>query len=322
MLLVSRLLLLSAALLPLSTFAAEKSGQLRIDIQVDGQKSWQANGDTGSATISERYTIVHYLKSVGEPDTDNTMAPDFAQRQMATAARVQASVARANGQAAPRAAKTQEEYVAHQKALAAEMQKGQAACKGDMQCLMQLSTRYSQQSAAIQPPGTPTGAAFTGDEEDNARARYQSYIGDTARRPEAQVRINTSMKGAYADVAGMVPWSESQVADSRATDTERSLLTIPQMVYDLDTRSFYLHGIGVPRALGRTVRKDGLHGETVHDRTEIIGTKEALEWVQTQLRKAPASGSRSTVLTPRETSAQGTTQSNIKVRVDWTFVPG
>ena len=115
------------------------------------------------------------MQSSGEPSSVNTKDPQFAQQQMAKAAQVQQKVREAQaraGKPVPKAATTQEEYVAQQKKLAEDMQKGQAACAGDLGCLMKLSQDYAQQSAMMSyPPAAGAAPAASPDEEESARGR-------------------------------------------------------------------------------------------------------------------------------------------------------
>ena len=308
--------------------AAEKLGRYTVDISVDGQQTWNRGSDWSKSTTRERYHIVTRVKSSGEADSVNTKDPNFAQKQMATAARVQAAVAKAQGRSPSAAPPTQEAYVAQQRALAEQMQKAQAACKGDRACLMQAATQLSQQSAAIQHPGLPgAGAAPAGDDEEaeEEEARYLSYFGYEGCPTEISIQVDQRSEGAYADVAGMIPWTTTQTADTKGTDHDRMMQCLAATtVYDLKDKTISTDGFGTPGLRGRYHSRDKLQGETINDKAEINGSKEALEWVSQQLRQAPASGTRSTVLKPRE-AGKGTdgavTDGQIKVSVTWKFEP-
>ena len=320
----------AALALSLSAAAGEKIGRYTVDITVDGQGSWKRGNDWSKSTTRETYHVVTSVKSDGEPDSVNTKDPQYAQKQMAKAARVQAAVQKAQGRAPAAAPPTQEAYVAQQKALAEQMQKAQVACKGDRSCLMQAAMQMSQQSAAIPPPAMPgmpsagSGAVDDPDaEEDN---RYLNYFGYEGCPTQIAIKIDQRSQGAYADVSGMIPWTTTQTADTTGTDHDRMMQCLSATtVYDFKSKTIFTDGFGTPGVRGRYHSKDKLQGETVNDNAEIGGSKEALEWVANLLRQAPASGSKSTVLKPREAgkgSDGAVTDGQIKVSVTWRFDPG
>lgn len=307
--------------------AADKIGRYTVEIKVDGQQSWRAGNDWSKSTATEHYRIVTHVKSDGEPDSVNIKDPAFAQKQMQKAARVQQAVQKAQGRAPAAAPPTQEAYVAQQKQLAEQMQKGQAACKGDTNCLVQLAMQYSQQSAAILPPGSvpPGGAVPEVDEEAEDEARYLNYFGYEGCPTEIDIRIDQRSEGAYADVAGMIPWTTTQTGQSKGTDIDRKMQCLAATtVYDLKAKTIYTDGFGTPGVRGRYVSKDKLQGETVNADAEIIGSSEALEWVAQQLRQAPASGTKSAVLKPKNAAnlpAGAKLEGQIKVSLSWRFDP-
>lgn len=322
----------AAAALLLSASAAsagEKTGRYTVEITVDGQKSWNRGNDWSKSTMRETYRIVTTVKSDGEPDSVNIKDPNFAQKQMAKAVRVQAAVQKAQGRSATAAPPTQESYIAQQTALAERMQKAQAACKGNQSCLVQAAMQLSQQSAALPQPPMPgmspvdPGAADESDDEEEAR--YLNYFGYDGCPTQIAIKIDHRHEGAYADVSGMIPWTTRQTADTDGTDHDRKMQCLAATtVYDIEEKSIYTDGFGTPAVRGRYHSKDKMQGETINDHAEVNGTKEALEWVSQLLRHAPASGSKSTVLEPREAgkgSDGSVTDGQIKVSVTWRFDP-
>lgn len=310
-----------------SLIAAEKIGRYTVDITVDGQQSWRNGSDWSKSTTRETYHIVTSVKSDGEPDSVNTKDPQFAQKQMAKAARVQAAVQKAQGRSPAAAPPTQEAYIAQQKALAEQMQKAQVACKGNQSCLVQAAMQMSQQSAAIPQPGMPIASAAddAAENESEDDARFLNYFGYEGCPTQIAIKVEQRSEGAYADVAGMIPWTTTQTADSKGTDHDRMMQCLAATtVYDFKSKTIFTDGFGTPGLRGRYHSKDKLQGETVNDNAEINGSKEALEWVSQLLRQAPASGSKSTVLKPREAgkgSDGATTDGQIKVSVTWRFEP-
>ncbi len=308
--------------------AAGKQARFTLEIKVDGQQSWKAVQDYGNATIAESYKVVSYLNAIGDLSNVATMAPDFAQKQMATAARVQAKVAEAQGDAVKQP-KTNAEYAALQKALAEKTQKALAACKNEMSCMMQVGQRHAQESAAIRHPSMTQAAASGAAEEDEPQAddyRYQTYAGDQSKLADVLITFNDRAEGAYADVGGMVPWTETHTASYRGNDVDRKLAALNQFEYDVRENKFYTRQVGLPGARGRYTYKDRLHGApTVNDNAEMIGVGEAIDWAMAQIRDGvPASGSKSTVLKPARArggvvTSGATSSGAIKVSVSWKF---
>jgi hypothetical protein len=197
---------LGALLLASASVAAdEQLARLTIDVSVEGSKTWKNGADYSNSKISEKYHLVTHLQSSGEPDSVNTKDPQFAQQQMAVAAQVQQKVREAQvraGKSVPKAAATQEEYIAQQQQLAEEMQKGQVACAGDVNCLMQLAQEYAQKAALLSYPPTD-GAAPTAslgdDDEAPEEKRYLSYYGYEGCPGEIHIVINNTSEGATAE---------------------------------------------------------------------------------------------------------------------------
>jgi hypothetical protein len=278
------------------------------------------------------------LQSSGEPDSVNTKDPQFAQQQMAMAAQVQQKVREAQaraGKPVPKAATTQEEYIAQQQQLAEEMQKGQAACSGDVNCLMQLAQEYAQQAAVLSYPpmeGVAPATSLEGDEEAPEEERYLSYYGYEGCPGDIHIVINNTSEGATSDVSGMVPFKQADSADYRGNDLNLKMQCLAStLVYDLKEKQLFTDGIGHPAPRGSYRYWDRLHGETLNEDTDVTTTAVAWEWVADTLRKADASGSASTTLpiskenagsAPAGTGGDGSTVTgDIKVSMSWKFQP-
>lgn len=317
---------------PVPGDAGDRIGRYVVEIRIEGTQSWKAGSDHAKSSTVEQYRIVTHVKSDGVLDTVNVKDPQFAQKQLAKAAQVQQAVRKAQGRNAGTGVATPEAYAALQQDLAAQAQKEQAACKGDTACLMQMAVRYSQQSAAI---GYPAGAAATGTDigadaaEDGGdeEARYLNYFGYEGCPTEISIRIDRHSEGAYADVAGMIPWTSTQTAQSQGSEVDRKLQCLAATtVLDVRSATIYTDGFGVPAVRGRSVRKDRLHAQTVNEDAEVPASREALEWVSQQLRQAPAAGSKSTTLVPRAVMSgnapeQARIEGRITVSLSWKFEP-
>lgn len=314
-----------------TALAAEQIGRLTVEIRIEGAQEWKAVQDHASLKISEYYRIVTHVKSNGEADSVNTKDPGYADQMMAKAAAVQRQVQKAQGRPAVAAPKTQQEYMARQQALAEQMQKGQAACKGDMNCLTRLAQQYAQQSAAIAYP-TPAQSGISDETllRDPAPEDYRflNYFGYEGCPTDIQIRINNSGAGAFADVNGMVPFTDVEQADSRGTDHDKKMQCLHQTtVYDTRDRKIYTDGFGLPAVRGLYLYQEGGHREVRNTDAEITYASEALDWVSQQLRIAPASGALTTTLPASARPLVGIATAGakysgqLKVTLNWKFEP-
>lgn len=312
--------------------AAERTARFTVEVKVQGHQSWRAGTDWARTDIDEHYRITTHVRSDGELQNVNPKDPAFAQQQLAKAAAVQRTVARQLGKTGPQP-RTEAEYAAAQQALAAQAQREQAACGQDTACLIGVATRIGQQSAAIVYPTAPAAdaaedAALLAEDDDPAGYRYMYYAGYEGCPTEIQIRIQRRSRGEYADVAGTIPWTATQTGDSRGTDIDHRMQCLSATtVYDERTRQIFTDGWGTPAVVGRYESEDRMQGRVVNDQSPLSGDAEALEWVASVLRQAPASGSRSTTLVPRLIrsghSPDGAEIGGaLQVRVDWRFDPG
>jgi hypothetical protein len=329
---------LAASMLASTTALADGPlARLTVDVTVEGTKAWKNGSDYSNSKISEQYHLVTHVQSSGEPSGVNTKDPHFAQQQLAKAAQVQQQVREAQaraGKPVPQAATTQEEYIAQQQKLAEEMQKGQAACGGDINCLMHLSQEYAQQSAMLSYPPAAGAAPTAGLDDADApeEERYLDYYGYEGCPGDIHIVINNTSEGATADVSGMVPFKQADTADYRGNDLNLKMQCLSStLVYDLKAKKIYTDGIGHPAPRGSYRYWDSLHGETLNNDTDVTTTSIAWEWVANQLRIADASGSASTTLpitgenagaAPAGVGGDGSQVSgDITVSMKWNFEP-
>ncbi len=196
-------LLLCAAVTP--AYAAERAGKLTVDLKVSGQEHWSNTAGTDQASVkyTQHVSFSTVVKTDGDVVDFNSKDPDYAQQQMAKAARNAQSVARAQGQAPM----TQAEFQAR-------MRKEQAACKNDMQCLMQLATTASQWTNQMMA-GMPTAAP-----PQQGSGSYLTYFGFSKCGSKVHIDIDDSTEGSYADVQGSVPFSVKARANYDANPTD------------------------------------------------------------------------------------------------------
>ncbi len=313
--------------------ATEPLARLTIDVVVDGTKTWKRGEEYANSKISEQYHLVTHVQAIGEPTSVNTKDPQFAQQQMAMAAQVQQQVRAAQeraGNPVPKAPATQEEYLEQQKKLAEDMQQGQAACQGDMNCLMKLAQEYAMQSSMISYPpaeGDESMAGFDGEEDQPEDLRYLDYGGYEGCPGEIHIRINNTSEGALADVSGMIPFTQADTADYHGTELDLMMQCLASnLVHDFKAGKIYSDGFGHPAPRGSYRHWDRLHGETLNEEAQVPTTSTAWEWVAESLRVADASGSATTTL-PVPGANEGPasdgsiTSGEMTVSVKWAFEP-
>lgn len=321
--LMSLALLLLSITLPLQ--AAERNGTLSIELEARGKQNWTAGSDYGKASIHERYRITVALRAEADPMDFNPLAADYAKQQMAKAASAQRAVAKAQNRPVI-ATKTEAEYQAQMQALAQRMQKEQLACGQNTQCMMQLATRFAQDSAAILPPGAEGAAAVADGHEETPR--YLMFLGAPNCKATIEVLHDSRADGAYADVAGMTRTSFVEKGNGKTSDAMRSLLCVgQQLVYDLQTRRIDVQAVGLPPARGFSEYRENGSVRISNNDSELGGFKGLGDWATKQLKQAEASGTRRATLPVPQTSIIGPATAGakfdgaIEVTMRWSFKP-
>ena len=136
------LLLAPVFLLDAQAQATPKRARLTIEVKAEGTEKVVGSGsDQSSAKFREGYTLVTYLNADGDLEQFNTKDPAYGQKMMGMAAGVNAKVAQAQGRA-PAKKMSQAEMQAY-------LQKKQAACGADTNCLMKLGQEANDLMLAI-----------------------------------------------------------------------------------------------------------------------------------------------------------------------------
>lgn len=321
---------IATALVAMPTNAAEQRARLQVDVNVEGTESVTGNGsDKTTGEFIERYTLVTYLQASGEPMEFNTKDPQYAQKMLARAAAVQHKVQEAQGNTAPKMTPQQ---------LAQYMQLKQAECQGEQSCLMGLAMEASQLSAAMvdgtganggtnggtDNGGTDGGAAPEAlpDEDSEPELRYQPYVGYDNCGAEFRFVVQRKAEGTLGDVGGPVSYTVQEAADYQGDANELRLICVQHnIVLDTKTATLYSDGATLPPVRG--TRTDTLRDKTTEVVGEINTHGEAFAWAIEQLRSAPATGERSTVLqlTHNQSLAMhsGAYTGEARVKIAWRF---
>lgn len=271
-----------------TTFASERIATLRVDLKVNSREEWRNDAGTDSAKVNltQHVTFSTAVKSDGELVDFNYKDPNYGQQQMAKASQVASAVTKAQGQKPM----TQAEF--QQRA-----QKEQAACNGDMQCLMKLSEKLSQwtiQMTAGMPQTAPP---------EQGSGSYLNFYGFERCGAKIHIDMQSVTEGHYADVQGPVPFSVSSTANYDGSPVERELLCT-QTNFVLDVPNKMLHGDGWLIAPPRGTTIGVNRGKTRTVQQQLPFREEIIAWANQQLRNAPVTGSRKGMVKMK--SANGT----------------
>jgi hypothetical protein len=272
-----------AAFLPMAAHAAPKRARLTIEVKVEGTERVVGTGaDQTSSKFREGYMLVTYLRADGDLEQFNPKDPQYAQKMMGLSRGVQAKVNKAQGKA-PAKKMTQEEIKAY-------VQKKQAACGSDTNCLMKLGQEANDLMMASMDAGGGDPDAYTGDEPP----RFLSYFGYDNCGAKAHAYVDRKIAGTLADTV-TVPYTIQETVNYDNNPTEIGLIcNLHQAVLDTQDGSIYTDGAIPAHYKGTTTTT--MRGKTTQSTATEFGHGEPMTWVSEQLRHAPRSGHRTTTM--------------------------
>jgi hypothetical protein len=267
--------------------AAPRRARLTVDVKAEGSERVVGNGsDQASAKFREGWTIVTFFETDGELAQFNTKDPQYAQKMMGMAQGVQAQVNKAQGKAPAKKMSQQQiqEYV----------QKKQAACGTNQDCLMKLATEAQELMMNMDAGGATAAGnagAYTGDEPP----RYLNYFGFDNCGATTHVHVDRTTQGTYGDVQGAVPYTVVDKADYRSDANEiRLICNAHSLVIDTQDDTFFMDALAGLSPKGTSTKTVGGKTETSTGEAPVHGDYQT--WVLEQLRHAPRSGTRNTTV--------------------------
>jgi hypothetical protein len=283
----ARLALLCAPAILLTLVPAEaapRRARLTVEVKVEGTEKVIGNGsDQTASKFREGYTIVTYLNAEGELEQFNTKDPAYGQKMMGMAASVNAKVAQVQGRA-PAKKMSQAEMQAY-------LQKQQAACGTDTNCLMKLGQEANDLMLANMNAGQGSTTAYTGDEPP----RYLTYLGFDNCGARVHTYVDRTISGTFGDVQGAVPYSIKETVNyDNNADELRLICIFHQAVLDTQDGSIWTDGAVAPHYKGTTATT--MRGKTTTATATEFGHGETLTWISDQLRHAPRTGRKTTTL--------------------------
>jgi hypothetical protein len=290
-------LLLAAALASSSAWAAAAPARFTLDVKIEGGAS-QKNGENQStSSLSE---VVHLAYSLARPDA---AMPYNLLDDAGNAARSNRQLAEAKARA-PSPEKQ------------AEVMRGfeaQAnACKGNMQCMMELSNKMAKVTAAWNA-GIPSA-----NDDQGSFLQYMPLEG-AACKPEFTARVRNGEKGQQADVGGPRPFVNKMEADFSPAGTARQVVCYSQLVQDEASGKIFVK-LHMPEVKG-AVQYTSAGFTQIDDRNgTIVPNAEAWAWINKQLMGAPRSGkARTTLKAPVQSTVFGKAESTVNVEISWSF---
>jgi hypothetical protein len=283
----SAIVLALTAFASVSAEAAPKRARLTVDVKAEGTESVIGNGsDRATGKFREGWTIVTYFESDGELAQFNTKDPQYAQKMLGMAQGVQAQVNKATGRAPPRKMTQQQiqEYV----------QKKQASCGADQNCLMKLAMEAQELMANMDVGGATAAGnagAYTGDEPP----RYLDYFGYDNCGATTHVYVERTTQGTFGDVNGAVPYTVVDKADHHGDANElRLICNSHSLVIDMQDDTFWMDALAGLSPKGTSTKT--VRGKTEQSTGEAPLHGEYQAWVLDQLRHATRTGTRSTTV--------------------------
>lgn len=349
-----RCALLPGLLLTLAPSAqAARQAVLKIEVTVDGQKSWRDGNNWSNGTIKERFVTEAPMESDLDLESYNTLDPDYANQMMAFQAKadarrqkIEAMQAKRGGHAPPAGGNMMSVMMSDPQAMMA-MQKKAEACKEDETCLRKIamdmmasSGQMGSAMAQIQEVealcSKHQGKAYEAclDKEGKARSRppegmqeedipeleepeakFRRYMPRAACGARGEAHIDHAAKGQMADVAGMYDTVETHKGGGpiKAAELERICLSTDLAVDEKARTLFPIAWMSPPVEV-----KTFIHNPPdapIQGVGDLGASQGVAEWVTATLRNAPLSGSKSTTLN----KSSGKVTEILNVTVKWSF---
>lgn len=170
---------------------------------------------------------------------------------------------------------------------------------------------------------------FSDAEEVEPDDRFLLYTGQLDCPASVELKVDEKVEGAYADVGGMQPYTQTFSAQSSGTKDELNMLCVGNnSVLDIRDNVLYRSTIAFPGVVGHYVFSETNRGNIQDDRNAQHNAlpKIVSEFVFSTLRVAPVKGTRQTTLIPTEpvltrVGVYDGYQGKVDVEISWDFVP-
>lgn len=171
---------------------------------------------------------------------------------------------------------------------------------------------------------------FSDEEEVEAEARFLLYTGQLDCPATVSVKIEEKVEGAYADVGGMQPYTQTFTAESTGNRDQLNMLCVgSSSTLDIKDNILYRSALGFPGVTGHYVFNETNRGNIQDDRNAQHKALPTIvsDWVFNTLRVAPVKGTTKTTLTPTEpvltrVGVYDNYKGKVDVEITWDWIPG
>lgn len=302
--------------------AAPLERELHVVATIEATQEWKKNdpkypGDQWSkGRATQRFEITTRLQSDGRIEVRNLLDPDLTARLEAKTihlARQAKKYFESSGKPF-KLPQTPEERSRFQY----EMNSRLLACNAEPTCYADAQLEYAAMMAAMDNPEAL--------EDDTVPGRYQYFLPYRGCPEQASVTLNMSVEGVRynKDVDEFIPFKETHVGDS--VEEPDGLALCRHFTAVLDTQDaktpMFQETIFIPRPVGITTWTENGHTATKKEPQPVITA--VYDWMNEQLRHAPAEGTRTATLPlplPLNQNATwlGLWTGSAKVTMQWSF---
>lgn len=170
---------------------------------------------------------------------------------------------------------------------------------------------------------------FSDEEETAPDERFLLYTGQLDCPASLTIDVNEKVEGAYADVGGMQPYTQTFTGKSAGTKDELNMLCVGNSsTLDMKDSILYRSNVSFPGLTGHyifTEANRGARQDDAHAQHNAL-PKIVSELVFNTLRVAPTKGSKHLTLTPTEpvvgrVGVYENYTGKLEVDIEWDFVP-
>ena len=175
---------------------------------------------------------------------------------------------------------------------AAQVAGGDKATQAKLQAYGQAASLCERQSGKAKEACQADARRKAGGGEDEpdevVENPYLMFTGRANCRLEAKIRIDNRVEGSFADVQGMVPYTET----AQAQQTRREDMYCPMLQVVLDQRNgrVWTHVMAIDSANGVSVRSEKGRAPQKSEGPMALRWMEAEKWVQQRLSNLSAGG--------------------------------
>ena len=168
---------------------------------------------------------------------------------------------------------------------------------------------------------------FSDEEEVEPEERYLMYIGQIDCPVTLSMKVDEKVEGAYADVGGMQPYTQTFTAESTGNANERNMMCVGNTsVLDIKDNKLYRSALGFPGVVGHYVFHEANRGNIQDDKNSQNRALPPFiaDYLFKTLQVAPPKGHHKATLKPTEpvltrVGVYGGYEGTVDVDITWDF---